>query len=224
MRTTTSLCIVVAASLAVTGCTKEAGQSSAGGKGQLKEAGVTEVVVHEADPGTQVAIDAPFLPQTHFNKAGSVTESDTSGTVEELIGRLSTRKQNGDIIIQLAESLSFDENRSDLKESSHKELDTVAEILAMISDDSVAIIGHTDNKGDDNNNLELSKARARAVLEYLTSKGIDESRLTSDGKGESEPLVPNQWPNGLDRMEHMTKNRRVEITINDLGKRTEDKG
>jgi outer membrane protein OmpA-like peptidoglycan-associated protein len=71
----------------------------------------------------------------------------------------------------------------------------------------VAIQGHTDDVGNDANNMVLSDNRAKAVYDYLVSKGIDSSRLSSKGFGETKPLVPNtSEPN-------RAKNRRTEFVI-----------
>jgi OOP family OmpA-OmpF porin len=71
----------------------------------------------------------------------------------------------------------------------------------------IKIVGHTDNVGSDASNLELSKKRAIAVSNYLVTKGVDASKITTDGKGESMPIATNDTPEGRD------KNRRVEFTI-----------
>jgi OmpA-OmpF porin, OOP family len=70
----------------------------------------------------------------------------------------------------------------------------------------VKIIGHTDSDGDDKKNLELSKKRAEAVKASLSKDfGIDESRMQTDGKGESQPVDKNDSALGK------ANNRRVEF-------------
>ena len=84
----------------------------------------------------------------------------------------------------------------------------LAELLRVLgkhSDLTIAIEGHTDNSGDEAYNLELSERRAAAVVAYLTANGIDAGRLASDGKGEAEPVVSNDTPQG------QAQNRRVVI-------------
>ena len=74
-------------------------------------------------------------------------------------------------------------------------------------DTNLLIVGHTDNVGSQNFNLPLSEKRAKSVVNYLVSKGISSSRLTSKGVGLSEPIADNSTAAGR------AQNRRVEIAI-----------
>jgi outer membrane protein OmpA-like peptidoglycan-associated protein len=76
------------------------------------------------------------------------------------------------------------------------------------------IDGHTDSVGSEEYNLALSDRRAKAVFDYLTSRGVDPSRLKSQGFGESNPIAPNDTEAGR------AQNRRVEITIVPVTKET----
>jgi outer membrane protein OmpA-like peptidoglycan-associated protein len=69
------------------------------------------------------------------------------------------------------------------------------------------ISGHTDNVGDAQKNLVLSKQRAEAVKAYLVSKGVEASRLNTLFFGETQPIATNDTPEGRQ------KNRRVEMTV-----------
>jgi OOP family OmpA-OmpF porin len=71
----------------------------------------------------------------------------------------------------------------------------------------VVIIGHTDNSGDPEYNLWLSRERAKIVADYLISKGHDASKMITTGKGETKPIASN------DTEEERAKNRRVEILV-----------
>lgn len=71
----------------------------------------------------------------------------------------------------------------------------------------IEISGHTDSRGQDNYNLNLSQGRSQSVVDYLISKGIDINRLTAHGYGESKPIDTN------DTEEGMANNRRVEFTV-----------
>jgi outer membrane protein OmpA-like peptidoglycan-associated protein len=66
---------------------------------------------------------------------------------------------------------------------------------------------HTDSYGSDDYNFKLSDNRARSVMEYILSKGIATTRITSQGYGETKPVVPN------DTDENRQLNRRVEFKI-----------
>jgi hypothetical protein len=71
----------------------------------------------------------------------------------------------------------------------------------------VEIVGHTDNVGDESDNLKLSKLRAAAVRDYLISKGHDASKMVTTGMGETMPIASN------DTEEGRASNRRVEIVV-----------
>ena len=72
----------------------------------------------------------------------------------------------------------------------------------------IEVAGHTDNVGSDETNQALSERRAKAVMKYITSKGIDATRITAVGYGEKMPLVSND-----DEKDGREINRRVEIKI-----------
>ena len=71
----------------------------------------------------------------------------------------------------------------------------------------IEIVGHTDNVGDENDNMELSKLRAASVRDYLISKGHDASKMVTAGKGETMPIASN------DTEEGRASNRRVQIVV-----------
>ena len=79
--------------------------------------------------------------------------------------------------------------------------------LAKYPTRKVEIIGHTDSNGDAEANLWFGKERAKSVMEYFISQGIDASRLTISSKGEAEPIAPNNT------LEGQRLNRRIEINI-----------
>jgi OmpA-OmpF porin, OOP family len=90
---------------------------------------------------------------------------------------------------------------------SYKGLNEVIKILQDNPDMKLAIDGHTDNVGKDESNQKLSDNRAKAVKDYFVSKGIDESRITSAGHGETTPIADNKTAAGRQ------KNRRVEMKL-----------
>ncbi|NND87991.1 MAG: OmpA family protein, partial [Flavobacteriaceae bacterium] len=84
---------------------------------------------------------------------------------------------------------------------------SIADIMKEYPTANFHIEGHTDSRGSDSYNLDLSKRRAASVREYLTSKGIPSSRLTSEGYGEARPIATNNTKAGRQQ------NRRVEISL-----------
>ncbi|MFL5741281.1 MAG: OmpA family protein, partial [Flavisolibacter sp.] len=104
----------------------------------------------------------------------------------------------------------FDVNSDHMNPSSYGVLKEVAATLSENPDVKVKIIGHTDSDGDDAKNLDLSKRRAAAVKAVLHSEfNIDESRMQTDGMGETKPVADNKSSEGK------AQNRRVEFKIVD---------
>ncbi|MGM0556571.1 MAG: OmpA family protein [Myxococcota bacterium] len=110
--------------------------------------------------------------------------------------------------IEILERVYFDTNKATIKQRSFNVLDQVATVLRRNSQiTKVRVEGHTDSRGSDSYNLELSKRRAQSVKEYLVEAGIDAGRLESEGYGETRPLESNSTAQGRER------NRRVEFVI-----------
>lgn len=103
------------------------------------------------------------------------------------------------------QDIQFETGRAILKPSSYSILDAIAFHLERNGDYYVTVNGHTDNVGDDQKNLELSKQRASAVRDYLIKRGIQADRLQSNGFGEQQPIADNGTATGR------AQNRRVEV-------------
>lgn len=100
----------------------------------------------------------------------------------------------------------FDVNSANIKPESYGSLKDIADVLQDNGNVRVKIIGHTDSDGDASANLALSKRRAEAVKSILISEfKIDASRLSTDGKGATDPAAPNTTAEGK------AQNRRVEF-------------
>jgi outer membrane protein OmpA-like peptidoglycan-associated protein len=104
-------------------------------------------------------------------------------------------------------NIFFDTGLAILREESENELENLKKLLSDNEEMTIEISGHTDNVGNDANNLKLSSDRAQAVVQWLLDKGIDTSRLTSKGYGETKPIGSNSTDEGKQL------NRRVEFTI-----------
>ena len=99
----------------------------------------------------------------------------------------------------------FDVNKATLKPESMGVINEIAALMKEHADLKFSIEGHTDSDGEDNHNLQLSEQRALAVKEALAGLGIDSSRMSHKGLGESVPVAENTSPEGK------ANNRRVEF-------------
>lgn len=111
------------------------------------------------------------------------------------------------LILDENSRVTFDYNASSLTSTAKANLDKLIEVFNEYPDTNLLIVGHTDNVGSQSYNLPLSQKRAQSVRDYLVSKGISSSRLTSQGKGLEEPISDNSTADGR------AHNRRVEIAI-----------
>jgi outer membrane protein OmpA-like peptidoglycan-associated protein len=103
--------------------------------------------------------------------------------------------------------LLFDYDSDVLRDAARKNLATLAASLEKYPNTDLMIVGHTDATGPDAYNMSLSERRAAAASNYLASEGVARTRLRSTGRGESEPVAPN------DTEANRQKNRRVEVAI-----------
>lgn len=101
----------------------------------------------------------------------------------------------------------FHQGTANFIEGSEKELDRVVSMLSENPEVKIMIKGHTDNVGDPQLNLELSRERVNVVMDYIRSRGIKFNRLQGKGYGGNQPVAPN------DTEENRRLNRRVEFTI-----------
>jgi outer membrane protein OmpA-like peptidoglycan-associated protein len=104
-------------------------------------------------------------------------------------------------------NIYFDFDKTTLKPASYPELNKVVNFLKKNSTVEIEISGHTDNKGTDEYNLNLSQGRCQAVVDYLVSQGIENFRLTPQGYGEGQPIDTNDTDAGR------ANNRRVEVKV-----------
>jgi outer membrane protein OmpA-like peptidoglycan-associated protein len=104
-------------------------------------------------------------------------------------------------------NIFFDFNKATLRNESKAELNRLVRILDDNNTMKIEIGGHTDDKGSDAYNENLSKNRAESVVNYLINQGVDTSRLTFIGYGESTPIDTNETKEGRQ------ENRRVEFEV-----------
>ncbi len=111
--------------------------------------------------------------------------------------------------VESLEGTNFDFDKSTLRPEAVTKLEHAVQVLADYPTVKLSIEGHTDSVGSDSYNQGLSERRAHAVMDYLTSHGVDASRLTATGYGEGKPTASN------DTEEGRAQNRRVDLVVSD---------
>lgn len=141
---------------------------------------------------------------------GYITATDSIEAVSEeitpLVRDLMLQPIEVGLTVRL-KNIYFDFDKTTLKKESFVELNKVVEFLNNNPTVEIEISGHTDSKGSDDYNLNLSQGRSQAVVDYLISQGISASRLIAQGYGETKPIDTNDTDEGR------ANNRRVEFTV-----------
>ena len=160
---------------------------------------VTSGIVHPACAGTKPApkpaAPAPAAPAAPSAPATPAPAAPAAKPAPKPVQQA--------MVIQ-ADAL-FDFDKSVLRPDGRKSIDDALAKVGGVDLEMVIATGHTDSVGTDAYNQRLSERRAAAVKEYLVSKGIPASKITTIGKGESQPVATNKTAEGRQ------KNRRVDI-------------
>lgn len=169
---------------------------------------VQTVAVAVADEAAPALADAPApelqteaAPSTLPLSAPTVAESEPKPETGSLLTRL---RRDGHVRV---EGLVFESGGTALSAGSAGALDRLAAMFAAAPEISVVIVGHSDNRGALDLNIELSRRRAAAVEHALVKRGVDPSRLTAEGVGFLAPVAENNTEAGRAR------NRRVELVL-----------
>lgn len=115
--------------------------------------------------------------------------------------------QQGNKLIIRLKKMNFHTGSAEIPEESTTLLDNIGEIIGDLNAESILVQGHTDSRGGDELNQNLSEKRAKAVEQYLAKNVVDKSLLEAKGYGESSPLASNDSAQGR------SQNRRVDIVI-----------
>ncbi|WP_230661710.1 OmpA family protein [Psychrobacter sp. I-STPA10] len=158
--------------------------------------------IQAAAPDLQVVAEGPLDLTNEI--ANSVTAADTA------MDRLGDNPDPRDVARALSlQVINFQFDKAFIPDVNKPVLDRAAKIIQEVPDMHLMIIGHTDNKGTDAYNKNLSRERAQAVKDYLVEQGVDPSKLTTKGMGEHDPIADNATDQGR------FHNRRIEFTVYD---------
>ena len=119
--------------------------------------------------------------------------------------------EKGDVQVEL-DKIYFDFDKSKIRDDAATTLNVLVDLMKKYPSMEIEVSAHTDARGNDQYNLDLSKRRAASTLEYLVTQGINRNRLKSVGYGEMQPL--NKCvKEGICKEEEYHINRRCEFTI-----------
>lgn len=163
--------------------------------------------------------DCPNLAGPIANKGCPYQDTDNDGVLDKdddcpvTPGTIANKgcpeieKEVEEILKTAFDNLEFETGKDIIKETSLPSLTELADVLKKKGSWGLQISGHTDNVGDDQKNLILSKKRAEAVKNFMVQQGIDATRFSTLYFGETMPVASNDTPEGRQ------KNRRVEMMI-----------
>lgn len=192
--------------VAATGCssftkTQKGAAIGAGAGGTIgafigKSAGNTALgaIIGGAVGGTAGA----FIGKSMDKQAAEIKQTVPGATVV---------RQGEGILVKFDSGILFDTDKASLKAEAKSNLQNLAVSLQKNPETNILIVGHTDNTGTDAHNMDLSVQRAEAVKAYIAAGNVDGARLSTEGKGETEPIADNNTTAGR------SQNRRVEIAI-----------
>jgi outer membrane protein OmpA-like peptidoglycan-associated protein len=125
----------------------------------------------------------------------------------EKIPNTEVERKEDRLVVTMSDAVLFDVNSAALKANAQTTLTQMADVMVNYPETDILVKGHTDSKGSEKYNQELSERRSKAVTNYLITKGIPTTRITAVGFGETMPVASN------DTSEGRQQNRRVEIEI-----------
>jgi outer membrane protein OmpA-like peptidoglycan-associated protein len=152
--------------------------------------------------GGAVGAGGGYVWSKRMQDQKAAMEKATAGT-----GVAVSQTADNRLKLDIPSDVSFDVGRAAIKPNFAPVLNQFATSLTEHKATTVTIIGHTDSTGSDSINNPLSVDRANSARDYLVSRGVDRTRVITDGKGAREPVGDNGTQQGRD------KNRRVEIYV-----------
>lgn len=212
MKTPGYLVTAMAATLVVTGCTQQDDPNRRAKVGAAVGAVAGAVLGHQLDgnSGKWVGAAAGALAGAAAGNYMDNQQRDFERSLarEQQANQLEIERMQDDTLkLTVDNEVSFDFDRADIKPSFQPSLDKLAAVIGKYDRTVVHIVGHTDSTGPDDYNQRLSERRARAVADYLISRGVSAARLRTEGRGEREPRDSNATEAGRQL------NRRVEIFV-----------
>jgi len=133
---------------------------------------------------------------------------------EQTLNSLGAKREGENIIVTLSGDVLFDFDKTDIRADARPILAQLSTVLQAMDQASLTIIGHTDAKGSDAYNQNLSEKRAEAAKNWLVNSGTH-LPISTRGEGKRMPIAANENKDGSDNPTGRQKNRRVEFVIHD---------
>lgn len=200
------LLIVIALAISMAGC-KTMNKSQKGAVIGGTSGGVVGGVIGRSVGNTAMGA---IIGATVGGVGGAIIGRQMDKQAEEIakeMGDAEVIREGEGIVIKFKEQVLFAYDRSDLNANAKASLDKLRTTLLKYPETNITVIGHTDSKGTTKYNQTLSESRANSVATYTSQNGIDNNRLTTIGKGETDPIATNETAEGS------ASNRRVEFVI-----------
>ncbi len=187
------------AGIVLAGCTSSSGVSSISNLGRERP----QAEVAEGNPGVDTATTA--VADTRSTAYIDGAEADLRRQLEARGVKI--ERAGNQLIVSIPSAAVFDPNRDQLRRGAQPLVGQVAALLKKYERTTVDVYGHTDSRGNEKQNLDLTQRRALAVARQLAGQGVDSKRLSVTGFGGSRPVGPNDTAEGREQ------NRRIEIQI-----------
>jgi len=212
------MALIIFVAQVLVGC-KASNTTKGGAIGAGVGGAIGGVIGHQSDNtvigaiiGAAVGGTAGALIGRHMDKQAEELKNDLKGATVERVGE--------GILITFDSGLLFNLDSYQLQQVTRSNLEQLAKTLNKYEDTDILIEGHTDSSGEDDYNQSLSEKRAKEVEDFLVQQQVKDSRITTKGYGETQPLQSNDTQAGR------SSNRRVEVAIfaNDEMKKLAKKG
>jgi outer membrane protein OmpA-like peptidoglycan-associated protein len=164
--------------------------------------------IRESAQQRQAMLQQSQQDQLSSAKNRALSAEDKINQLAQELENAKTKKTDRGTVLTLS-SILFESGTAEIKPGSERTLEKLATYLKEYPELKVVIEGFTDSVGPAEFNKQLSENRARSVMQALSENGVDESRVSAVGRGESYPVTDNTTPAGRQQ------NRRVELIINE---------
>jgi outer membrane protein OmpA-like peptidoglycan-associated protein len=209
------IALLAAASVALAGCasmqdiaTSPDKEKTRKGAGYGAAAGAVIGLLTGGNDKFQAAMIGAAAGAIAGGSVGYYMDKQEAKLREQMAGTGVDVVRNGDnITLDMPGGVTFAFDSADLNSQFYPVLDKVAGTLGEYNKTVIEVAGHTDSVGSASYNQQLSERRANSVAAYLSSRGVDRSRMVTIGAGKDHPVASNETEAGR------AQNRRVEITI-----------